>query len=176
MAENKPQKPESVATIDAKDFREAMSHIPMAVHIVTTNGPFGLAGLTATAVTSVSDSPATMLVCINLKSRTFEHIEKNGVFCINTLGAEHQDLADIFAGRTDLTGRERFKPELWSTLKTGAPYLTSARIAFDCEIENVKSVGTHAIVVGSVKDITLAQTHQPLGYTSRRYFHLTAES
>jgi len=49
--------PEHIATIEAAQFREAMSQLGAAVHVVTTAGPAGTAGFTATAVSSVSDQP-----------------------------------------------------------------------------------------------------------------------
>ena len=53
---------------DPARFREAMSRVAAAVHIVTTNGPAGLAGITATSVASITDDPPMMLFCINKTS------------------------------------------------------------------------------------------------------------
>ena len=41
---------------------------------------------TATAVSSVSDAPPTLLMCLNRRSQTNPAVVENGVFCINTLG------------------------------------------------------------------------------------------
>ncbi|MBW6425505.1 flavin reductase [Rhizobium sp. XQZ8] len=46
-------------------FRDGMSWLAAAVHIVTTDGPGGLAGFTASAVSSVTDRPPTLLVCLS---------------------------------------------------------------------------------------------------------------
>ena len=54
--------PDHIHTVDQAQFREAMSRLGAAVHVVTTAGPAGIAGFTATAVVSVSDQPATLLV------------------------------------------------------------------------------------------------------------------
>ena len=61
--------PEPVASVDAAQFREAMSRLGAAVHVVTSAGPAGRTGFTATAVCSVSDQPATLLVCLNRQSQ-----------------------------------------------------------------------------------------------------------
>src|SRR4249919_1070826 len=82
-----PPVPKSVA---AGPFREAMSRYGAAVHVITTDGPAGKGGFTATAVCSVSDDPPTLLVCVNRKSQNGQILTANGVFCINTLGAEHE--------------------------------------------------------------------------------------
>jgi hypothetical protein len=45
-----------------EDYREAMARLGVAVSIVTTDGPAGRAGFTASAVCSVTDEPPTLLV------------------------------------------------------------------------------------------------------------------
>src|SRR2546423_12555865 len=113
--------PEEVRTCEAALFREAMSRLGAAVHVITTAGPAGKTGATATAVCSVSDAPPTLLVCINRKSQTNPVIVGNGVFCVNTLGAIGAEIADIFAGRTGAQGADRFATGEWTALATGSP-------------------------------------------------------
>ena len=96
--------PEPVQTVEVAPFREAMSRLGAAVHVVTTAGPGGKTGATATAVCSVSDAPPTLLVCLNRRSQTNPAVVENGVFCINTLGASGAEIADIFSGRTGVIG------------------------------------------------------------------------
>src|SRR5438045_9045493 len=90
---------QSVRTADPVLFREAMSRLGAAVHVITTAGSRGKAGTTATAVCSVSDAPPTLLMCLNRRSQTNPIVTEHGVFCVNTLGAAHADIANIFAGR-----------------------------------------------------------------------------
>ncbi|WP_252405960.1 flavin reductase, partial [Escherichia coli] len=45
------------------DFRAGMARLGAAVNIITTDGPGGRAGFTASAVCSVTDTPPTLLVC-----------------------------------------------------------------------------------------------------------------
>ncbi|HDL3166296.1 TPA: flavin reductase, partial [Mannheimia haemolytica] len=59
-------------------FREAMAHLSSAVSIVTTNGVAGKAGLTVSSVCSVTDSPPTLLFCINKNSHVHDIIQQNG--------------------------------------------------------------------------------------------------
>src|SRR5437868_14823449 len=91
---------EHIATVDTAPFRDAMSRLGAAVHVVTSAGPAGRTGFTATAVASVSDTPATLLVCLNRRSVSAPVVSQNGVFCVNTLGAGEEAIADLFAGRT----------------------------------------------------------------------------
>ena len=67
------------------DFRNAMAQLPAAVNIITTNGPGGRCGITASAVCSVTDSPPTVLVCVNRNSATHDVFRTNGRLCVNVL-------------------------------------------------------------------------------------------
>ena len=100
--------PGPVVSVEPLVFREAMSRLGAAVHVVTSAGAAGKTGFTATAVCSVSDSPATLLVCLNRRSNSAPVLAQNGVFCVNTLGAGEEKLADLFAGKSGVHLHERF--------------------------------------------------------------------
>src|SRR5262249_56625505 len=120
-------------------FREAMSRLGAAVHVITTAGPGGKAGATATAACSVHDAPPMLLMCLNRRSQTNPAVVENGVFCVNTLGDGGAEIADIFAGRTGVGGSERFATGGWTTLSTGSPVLTAARVASHCHRVEARS-------------------------------------
>ena len=153
-------------------FREAMSRLGAAVHIVTTAGKAGKGGFTATAVVSVSDSPPTVLVCLNRKSKISPVMRENGVFCVNTLASSEEELANVFAGRAGLQMAERFTVGEWTVLETGAPALCSAIAALDCRVLEMKSVATHDIYFGEVAAIRLANAEKALVYHDRAYKHV----
>src|SRR6516162_1659541 len=126
--------PGPITSVEPLVFREAMSRLGAAVHLVTTAGLAGKTGFTATAVCPVSDAPAMLLVCLNRRSVSAPLLAQNGVFCVNTLGAAEEKLADLFAGRSGQR-HERFSAGEWITLKTGAPVLASAVVSFDCRTQ-----------------------------------------
>jgi flavin reductase (DIM6/NTAB) family NADH-FMN oxidoreductase RutF len=161
--------PEPVVTIAPPQFREAMSRLGAAVHLVTTAGPAGMAGITATAVCSVSDQPATLLVCVHRRSQATTLFHENKVLCVSTLGADSEGLADLFAGRTGARMDERFGAAEWTTLETGAPALTSAVVAFDCRIIETKAVATHNIFIAAVVAMRLGEPGAALVYHDRAY-------
>jgi len=161
--------PEPIASVEAQAFREAMSRLGAAVHIVTTTGPGGKTGFTATAVCSVSDQPAMLLVCLNRRSNSAPVLAQNGVFCVNTLGAEEERLADMFAGRSGVHLEERFAVGEWITLKTGSPVLASGVVAFDCRTIEIKAVASHNVFFGAVEAVRLGPTGQALVYHDRLY-------
>jgi flavin reductase len=161
--------PEPVVTVGAEVFRDAMCRLGAAVHVVTTAGPAGKAGFTATAVCSVSDAPPTLLVCLNRKSEGGPILRENRVFCINTLGADSQAIADVFAGRTGAVRAERFAIGSWSTLKSGAPALATSVVAFDCRVIDIRAVASHNVIFGAVVDIRLGPAGPALVYHNRAY-------
>src|SRR5687767_11606619 len=117
-------------TVDLQPFRDAMCRLGAAVHVVTTDGPAGKTGFTATAVCSVSDSPATLLICLNRGATSTPVLRGNGVFCVNTLRAGEELIADTFAGRSKVAREERFASGQWTTLTTGSPVVLSSVVAF----------------------------------------------
>ncbi|MBA1157846.1 flavin reductase family protein [Microvirga mediterraneensis] len=168
--------PDSAATgaasPDALLFREGMSRVTAAVHVVTTDGAAGRAGFTATAVTTVTDSPPSLLVCVNTTSRSAQALLANKVFCVNTLSAEDQALADIFAGRTGLQGQERFTVGEWEKLDTGSPALATSLVSFDCRIAEARIIATHHVIIGEIVRIRLGERRPTLVYQGRHYQRL----
>jgi flavin reductase len=156
-------------SLDPARFRDAMSRVAAAVHIVTTNGPAGLAGITATSVASITNEPPMMLFCINKTSPSAARMIENGVFCINTLAPSHEALADIFAGRTGPHLGERFTGGEWTKLVTGAPVLRRTAAAFDCRLVEAKSVMTHFVMIGAVEAADFGPEGGNLSYARRQY-------
>jgi flavin reductase len=159
----------SIRSVDVKQFREAMSRLGAAVHVITTDGPFGKTGFTATAVVSVTDQPATVLVCLNRGAQSHPILRGNGVFCVNTLRAGDENIADTFAGRTKMERDRRFDVGQWQTLVTGSPALMSAVVALDCRVSEIKSVASHDIYFGIVEAIHSGPPGAALVYHDRAY-------
>jgi flavin reductase len=157
---------------DAVLFREGMSRVAGAVHVVSTGGAQGRAGFTATAIAPVTDSPASLLVCVNTGSRSAQALLANGVFCVNTLSAADTRIADVFAGRADLQGEARFSVGEWERLATGSPVLTSALVSFDCRLSDARIVATHHIIIGEIVAIRLGEARSTLVYQGRAYREL----
>lgn len=159
----------SAKSVDPLQFREAMSRLGAAVHVVTTDGPSGKTGFTATAVVSVSDSPPTLLVCLNRSATSMPILRDNGVFCVNTLRAGDELIADTFAGRTKVAREARFDTGQWSTLSTGSPALIGAVVALDCRVTEVKAVASHDIYFGVVEAVHFGPPGAALVYHDRAY-------
>lgn len=157
--------------IEATDFRDAMSLLTTAVNVVTTEGVSGVHGFTASAVCSVTDTPPTLLVCMNQTSRSHGHFIENKTLSVNVLGAHHESISNAFASK--LNSEERFKQGSWTRLATGAPILEDALVSFDCEIEQVQEVGTHSVFMCRVVAVKQTKQHrgqeESLVYFNRAY-------
>ncbi len=94
--------------IGPQTYRDAMAQFAGAVHVVTTDGPAGKRGTTVIAACSVSDTPPTVLVCLNRENPKNEAFVRNGNFALNTLPATSRPLAEAFSGQTGLPVEERF--------------------------------------------------------------------
>jgi len=161
--------PEPIKTVDSALFREAMSRLGAAVHVVTTAGAAGRIGFTATAVCSVSDQPPTLLVCLNRKSAGGPIFRENGVFCVNALNADAADIAELFAARSGPLRAQHFAVGPWGLLSTGAPMLTTAVVAFDCRLVEIKAVASHNVMFGAVETVRLGPARSALVYHERAY-------
>jgi len=151
-------------------FLEAMSRAAATVSLVTTDGPGGRAGVTVSAMTSVSADGAapTMLVCIREDSPTAPAILANGCFCIAVLRSDQAGLADVFARRQPAPGGDKFNAATFAPMATGAPVLARPLAAFDCRLVSGERVGTHHVFIGEVAAVAVGDG-QPLLYGNRAY-------
>lgn len=161
--------------VDVNSFRNAMSKMGGAVSVITTDGPAGRFGFTASAVCSVTDTPPTLLVCMNRSSYSNAYFKQNGVLCVNVLAGEHQDISGAFSNR-DMTMDERFERADWSTLESGAPAMNEALVNFDCRIAEVHQVGSHDIFYCQIDEIKQGAAENGLVYFNRAYHKLCEQS
>lgn len=159
--------------IDVSRFRDGMSRLGGAVNVITTDGPAGRAGFTATAVCSVTDTPPTLLVCQNRTSWTHKFFAENRVLCVNLLAAGQEEVSGLFASR-DVGQEERFARIGHDVLETGSPALRGALVNFDCEIESVQQVGTHDVFFCRVVAMRVAEGGDGLVWFDRGYHRLPA--
>ncbi|WP_137156203.1 flavin reductase [Rhizobium sp. FKL33] len=148
-------------------YRNAMARLAAAVTIVTTDGVGGKAGFAATAVTSVSDNPPTLLVCLNRGSSAFPAVKANGVVTVNVLSNDHQNLSRLFGGKTPVD--ERFAGADWEKTETGAWRLPDALASFDCRITSIADGATHDVLFCEVIETVVRPDGEALVYFDRDY-------
>lgn len=161
--------PQNAALREA--FLGGMSHAACTVNIVTTDGPAGKAGVTVSAMTSVSadSSKPTLLVCVHHEATAAPFIIENGNFCVNLLRDDQSFISDTFAGRFSAEILDKFDCADWAPMETGAPRVVDPLVAFDCKVISAERIGTHHVFVGEVQDIFTAKRGTPLIYANRAY-------
>jgi flavin reductase (DIM6/NTAB) family NADH-FMN oxidoreductase RutF len=155
--ESPPTSAMSSAEIDQQrsHFRLAMREFAAGVSIVTCGEGAERAGCTATALSSLSLEPPSIIVCLDRGASTLPRLREEGAFAVNLLAAHHADLAARFAGRGGFKGAARFEMGDWLTLVTGAPILADALASIDCHVEEILERHSHAIIIGAAQAVRL---------------------
>ncbi|MBX9457989.1 MAG: flavin reductase [Rhizobium sp.] len=160
--------------VSKTEFRDAMARVCAPVNVITTNGPAGRGGFTATAMCSVTDEPPTLLVCMNGKSAQTGLFLENRRFCVNVLADDHQELAGYFAGRqSDMSAR--YAAARWVDMPSGSQALADAMVSFDCRLSEARLVGTHHIFIGQVMGIRSRVDGNALLYFNRSYVNVPTQ-
>lgn len=151
-------------------FLDGMSHAASTVSVVTTDGAAGRAGVTVSAMCSVSADPPSLLVCVHHMSQAAQVILDNGSFCVNVLRDEQSWISDVFGGRRPPPeGEDRFSCAEWQTSDCGAPALADALVVFDCELQKSDRFGSHFVFIGHITGIKSNRHGSPLIYANRAY-------
>ncbi|MCY1321294.1 4-hydroxyphenylacetate 3-monooxygenase reductase component [compost metagenome] len=158
--------------LDPISYRDAMSRLAGHVQIITVADGVERRGVTVTASCSVSDSPPTVLACLNGANPRNEIFTRSDSFALNLLGDEHRAMAHAFSGRDQLDMNLRFALGQWTKLTTGSPILTNAIASFDCRLIEVKTIATHLVLFGEVVDVAIGPARPPLIYVDRGYHSL----
>jgi flavin reductase (DIM6/NTAB) family NADH-FMN oxidoreductase RutF len=135
--------------IDRQTFFEVMASFPSGVAIVTTTTGEGVPrGLTTTAVCSVSADPPTVLVCVDLGSRTLAALRERRAFAVNFVGHGRSDLCLLFASKE----RDKFAHVAWTPTEAGLPVLHEDALAWAaCSTLHELEVGDHVLLVALVE-------------------------
>lgn len=138
--------PELVAlpTVSAQEHCGGMRNVAAAVTIITSRHEEQQAGLTATAVVSVTANPPRLAVFVNKNVAAADVIMKSGALCVNVLSSRHEGVAKAFAGMIEgVHGDTRFGHGCWSSMVTSSPSLDDALVTFDCRVVKVYEESTH---------------------------------
>lgn len=135
--------------IDPSQFRRVMGHFAAGVAVVTTLRDDGApAGLTVSAVCSVSLDPTLVLACVDQASESHGSIRQSGVFAVNVL---REGEGETLARRFGTSDADKFRGVGFHTEHTGAPVLDDALAWLDCRVRDAHEAGDHTIFVGEVE-------------------------
>jgi len=152
-----------------QSFREALRHVAATVYAVTTRYEGRDYGILATAVSSLSFDPPSLLACINRDASLHEPLAKAERFCVNILGLSNRDVAEHFMIPTP----ERFAVGDWEE-HHGVPVLANAQSSLICSVANCHEFGTHTIFIGELIEANHREDATPLTYFDRNYIDISA--
>ena len=134
----------AMPTVSSEEHRFGMRHFAVGVTIITAADGQARAGLTATAVCSVTATPPRLVVFVNKNVVASDIIHKSGALCVNVMAGDQEHVAKVFAGMVEgVHGDARFEHGQWRKLATGAPVLEDALTNFDCRVIKVFDESTH---------------------------------
>lgn len=148
-----------------------MASCAAGVHVITTDGAAGRYGITMTAVTSITDEPPTVMLCINRRAAIIPILSANRDLCINVLSAVQQDVAEHFAGMTKLSPEERFAYHIWHRGSGRQLQVEGALAHLHGHITAEHEVGTHQVFYVSINEIKVYDSipEPALVYFRRRF-------
>ncbi|MBV9882038.1 MAG: flavin reductase family protein [Sphingomonadaceae bacterium] len=147
-------------------FRQAMRRVASTVNVISICVDGQPMGITATAVSSISLDPPSLLVCINRTASVHAPISGMPHFRVNVLHRDQEAIAAMFADRAQhglrfLSG--------WDVDSAGAPRLLDAQASILCRRTDHHQFGTHSIFIGVVEEVFTREEVDPLLYLDGRY-------
>lgn len=156
--------------VETVAFKRGMRKLASSVTILTTDRNGQKGGLTATAVTSLSLDPPSLLACVNRDSLAHSLLVEGGNLCVNILATDQVKEAEIFS--TPDLATKRFELVNWTAGTNGAPVLSNAAVSFLCEIHRIEEAFTHSIVIARVVE-TIVNDKEDLIYEDASYGRFT---
>ena len=152
----------SQKVIDAKLFWRVLGQRAIGSTIVTARSEEGPAGFLGLSASHVCADPPLMLASIDKRTSALATVVAARHFAINFLPRDANAIADMFGGKGELKGAQRFEMGSWKTLTTGAPVLENALGAMDCKLEETIERHGICIVLGRVVDVMIGADASPL--------------
>ncbi|MBW8795398.1 MAG: flavin reductase [Streptomyces sp.] len=166
VTERLPDSPPLTNPTTGGKCREVFAHLPAAVSVITTDGAHGPAGMTASAVCSLSVDPPLILVCIANRSRTLHYIVSHGTFAVNVLREDQTEVAKAFADPG--TGQHNRFAAATCHREAGALLLENCAAYLVCDVQDTYPGGDHTIVTGRIHSLSASRV-RPLIWHGRRF-------
>jgi flavin reductase len=155
------------------EFRSAVGAFATGVTVITTRGEpdvdTDVYGMTANAFSSVSLDPPLVLVCVVSGTVGAETIARNGVFAVNVLGNDQEQISRFFSSRDRPYGQAAFSELPHFSAVTGSPILERSAAYLDCWVTAQHEAGDHVIFIGEVVALGVDPALRPLVFHGGSY-------
>ncbi|EKX89499.1 flavin reductase family protein [Corynebacterium durum] len=146
-------------------YRETVANFPSGVTVVTTRDGGEDFGLTVSAFTSLSLDPPMVLVSIDRKSKSHQHLVEGAPIGISVLAAGHTDVAVQFARHVD----DRFAGiNIVRRGEQDIPFVGDAAAWFLGDVRDRYVGGDHIIITVAVRECGWHDGGRPLLYRGGR--------
>lgn len=153
----------------AELFKLAMRRMASSVCVVTSvdnsNTPHAI---TATAISSLSLEPPTLLVCINRWAAIHTAVLEKKQFCINILNNAQKPVAEQCSRKQ--IDKDYLHRQFWRRDKNGLPYLPDSLACVFCVLDRAIEYSTHSIFFGLAGHSLVQGEIAPLLYFDGQYF------
>ena len=129
-------------------FRIAMRRHAAGVCVITLGTGEEVNGMAATAVTSFSMDPPSLLICVNATASIAKDLTVGAGFGVTFLGRRHEEIVSAFSRKP--SGRPRFADPAWRFESDGRPWLADAVANLNCRVQASFAYATHVAVIGDV--------------------------
>lgn len=147
-------------------FRLAMRRVAATVNVISLNAHGSPVGVTATAVSSLSMEPPSLLACINRGASVHATMADMANFRVNILHRDQEGIARMFADRR--MEEQRFA-EGWELSPDLPPRLIDAQASILCRRIDHHEFGSHSIFIGVIENVRVRDDVSPLLYWDGRY-------
>jgi flavin reductase (DIM6/NTAB) family NADH-FMN oxidoreductase RutF/DNA-binding GntR family transcriptional regulator len=141
------------------EFRDVMGRFASGVTVITTNFEGEDLGAAASAVSSLSDEPPSLLICLNVTSTTAQAIVKNGTFAVNVLAEDSAPIAQRFASKAP----DKFATIAFERGHADVPLIAGSIAHFECVVDETVRGGTHLVFLARVVRVS-SKPGTPLAY------------
>ena len=156
-----------LVTPTGEEVRLALRRLASSVAIITTRFEDRPLAMAATAVSGLSLTPPSLLVCVNQAATMYGALRAGARFCVNILGRGHEELAQRCGGQ--VRSEERFQTGAWREDDGQVPFLEDAQASLSCAADGVLVYGTHGVFVGRILAVRRHGEVSPLIYADARY-------
>jgi len=136
--------------VEEQTRSEILKTIPYGFYITGVVGSSGeVNGFTTCWVSQVSFEPQQVIVAVRKDQHTHDLVEDSGVFSLNFLDTEQEDLARRF---TEPLQHEdgRVGGSSYTSGQTGAPLFEEAFAHLECQVAGKMEAGDHTVYLGDV--------------------------
>ena len=148
-------------------FRQAMRRHAAGVCVISAGRGENVNGMAATAVTSFSMDPPSLLICVNEAASIASQLGEGSAFGVTILGRDHEFIAAAFSRKP--SGRARFAHGAWQLEAAAPPWLSNAPANMSCVVARTMTYGTHLALIGHVVSVRIGPDAPSLIYRDGQY-------